>query len=66
MSTHWGGFIDEIELGNKMLTQLRIELPMSVYLEGPNVNNLSRFVCEKIAQSERDLMVLKDLTPVES
>jgi acyl transferase domain-containing protein/NADPH:quinone reductase-like Zn-dependent oxidoreductase/acyl carrier protein len=54
-----------IELGNKMLMQLGIELPMSVYLEGPNVNNLSRFVCEKIAQSEHDSSVLKDPALVE-
>lgn len=55
-----------IELGNKMLMQLGIELPMSVYLEGPNVNNLSRFVCEKLAQSENDSSVRNDLTLVES
>jgi len=55
-----------IELGNKMLIQLGIELPMSVYLEGPNVNNLARFVCEKIAQSEHDSSELNDLKPVES
>lgn len=46
-----------IELGNKMLTQLGIELPMSVYLEGPNVNNLARFVCEKMALAEHESAV---------
>jgi len=34
-----------IELGNKMKTSLQIDLPMSIYLEGPSVSSLANYVC---------------------
>ena len=41
-----------IELGNKMQTLLGLELPMSVYLEGPTVSSLADFVGEQLNGSD--------------
>ena len=35
-----------MELGNKMQTALGIEMPMSIYLQGPSINRLADFVVE--------------------
>jgi hypothetical protein len=35
-----------MELGNKMQTALGIEMPMSIYLQGPTINRLADFVVE--------------------
>jgi acyl carrier protein len=35
-----------MELGNKMQTTLGIEMPMSIYLQGPTINRLADFVVE--------------------
>lgn len=44
-----------IELGNKMQTSLQMELPMSVYLEGPTIEKLATFVVGVINKEEGDL-----------
>lgn len=40
-----------IELGGKMKALLKIELPMSVYLEGPSVESLADYVCGVLQES---------------
>jgi acyl transferase domain-containing protein/NAD(P)-dependent dehydrogenase (short-subunit alcohol dehydrogenase family)/acyl carrier protein len=41
-----------MELGNKMQTTLGIEMPMSIYLQGPTINRLADFVVEAHAGVE--------------
>jgi acyl carrier protein len=40
-----------MELGNKMQTALGIEMPMSIYLQGPTINRLADFVVESHADT---------------
>jgi len=43
-----------MELGNKMQTALGIEMPMSIYLQGPTINRLADFVVESQADTAQD------------
>jgi len=45
-----------MELGSKMKAALGIELPMSVYLEGPTINKLVNFVGDYILKERGEVL----------
>lgn len=62
-----------MELGNKMQTALGIEMPMSIYLQGPTIDRLADYVVQTLAASEstpqvvdRELETLEELAPTSS
>lgn len=62
-----------MELGNKMQTALGIEMPMSIYLQGPTINRLVDFVVQSLTggeqtpqTSDHELNTLEELAPTSS
>jgi len=62
-----------MELGNKMQTALGIEMPMSIYLQGPTIDRLVDFVVQTLTGAEQatvasdhELETLEELAPTSS
>ncbi len=55
-----------MELGNKMQTALGIEMPMSIYLQGPTIDRLADFVVKSLQRDEETDTTTESSTTTET